>query len=77
MRFSEHPMPQLFGGPAYFARAGKFSFLVVKHKDGWYTSWQDQEKGGSASSTLEGPFISMDQAEAHCRHLFKALQRKQ
>jgi hypothetical protein len=63
---------------AYCALAGKFSFMIVKQDDGkWYTSWQDRKNGGSASNTIEGPFLGRDKAEANCRHIFKSLQQKQ
>lgn len=60
----------------YGARAGKFSFIVMRQDDGWYTSWQDQINGGSASNTREGPFALRSQAETRCRKIFQELQRK-
>lgn len=73
MTFEPHPeMPG-----AYFAFAGKFSFLVIRDDAGaWRTSWQDQEKGGSASNTIEGPFANRFQAEANCRRIANELKRK-
>lgn len=72
MRFEPHRfLPQ-----AYAALAGKFSFIVMRQDDGWHTSWQDQEKGGSASNTVEGPFTSRDQAETRCRAILKSLRQK-
>ena len=71
MTFEPHPLlPN-----AYVAFAGKYSFVIM-NDDGWRTSWQDQEKGGSASNTIEGPFENRHQAESNCRRIFKSLARK-
>jgi hypothetical protein len=70
------PHPTLPNG--YVAFVGKYSFLALKHEGsaGWHTSWQDQELGGSASNTIEGPFKSRFAAEANCRRIWKQLQQK-
>lgn len=72
MRFEPHPLLP----DAYAASVGKFSFMAMRHEDGWHTSWQDQKNGGSASNTIEGPFKSRDQAEANCRRILKSLRQK-
>jgi len=63
----------------YFAMSPDqhYSFMVTKHDDDgkWYTSWQDQINGGSASSTREGPFPHRQAAEANCRRLLRELLR--
>lgn len=72
MRFEPHPiLPD-----AWCARAGKFSFIVMPGPDGWELSYMDQVKGGSASSTREGPFGERSQAESRCRHLYKQLKKE-
>lgn len=62
----------------YFAMAGnKYSFTVMNDAQfGWELSWQDQENGGSASNTREGPFRDRFSAEARCRHILRELQQK-
>lgn len=79
MRFKKHPYLSLLTEfeDAYIARISKYSFIIALHKDKlWYTSWQDQEKGGSASSTIEGPFETRSKAEANCRYIYKQLRNK-
>ncbi len=72
MEFVSHPLlPNMF-----YARGGKFSFIVSLNDDGWHSSWQDQVKGGSASNTLEGPFTTRELAEENCARILKQLRRK-
>ncbi len=63
---------------AFAARTAKYSFLITYEPElgGWFTSWQDQVNGGSASSTKEGPFKDRFAAEANCRRTLKQLERK-
>jgi hypothetical protein len=73
MDFMPHPLlPN-----THFAVVSPYSFIVMLDVGSgkWHTSWQDLVKGGSASSTLEGPFNSRPQAEANCRHIYKTLKR--
>ena len=79
----EGPLTIDFPEQAYVALTGKYSFMVAKYEDhadesrlGWYSSWQDRDNGGSASSTREGPFDHRHAAEANCRRILKALLNK-
>lgn len=64
MNWEDHPLlPN-----AIMALTDRYSFIVTKETDGYYTSWQDRYKGGSASSTIEGPFKSSYAAETNCEN---------
>lgn len=70
-------MSLMCGGYAEFALVDKYSFIVIQEENGWFSSWQDRYKGGSASNTREGPFKSIDEAKANCDRILMGLQRKQ
>lgn len=78
MIFHKHPFSDKLKEfqEALYSRVSKYSFLILKEPEGYSTSWQDQEKGGSASNTIEGPFKTLTEAKENCRRIFKQLLRK-
>ncbi len=79
----EGPLTIDFPNQSFYAMTDKYSFLAARYSDeldesaaGWYTSWQDRYNGGSASNTREGPFLTLQAAEANCRRILKALLMK-
>lgn len=80
LRFErEDGLSYLLGTDAYYAEYNKngkhYSFIIIRvyeDRTKFESSWQDQIKGGSASSTRER-HSSLPKAESHLRNVLKNL----
>lgn len=79
LKFRPHPHPNFRGAFIAFDRARRYSFLVMTDPDGtWMASYADHKpkKGRfSASSTMRGPFASLDAAKQDCEERLKQLRK--
>jgi hypothetical protein len=80
LKFSRlnHKFYDANGMEAYWSRRGRWQFVIIGQREVWTSSYRLSEPNGrnvSASSTMEGPFNSFEDALNSAENMLAKLNR--